>query len=101
MVLKVKALKNELERIKGLIGVKDVHPVYFQTRFGIHTFGVLSPVDVIILDDEYRVVKIMEKLKPFRIFVWNPKYENVIEAPSKTIKENKIKLGEKITLQFI
>ena len=51
----------------GLIG-KDPTPLFFKTRFGIHTFGVITPIDVLILDKNYKVVKI-KALLPLGLFI--------------------------------
>lgn len=96
---------THLESIKdksiGLIGKKTVTPIYFTTRWGIHTFGVLSPIDVLILDDENRVVKLRNNLFPNRLFFWNPKYERVIELPGDTIRKEKIAVGNQVSLKII
>lgn len=99
MILKVKALRSFKEKSVGLIGEKNIYPVYFTTRWGIHTFGVLFPIDVIIMDTNNRVVKIVQNLKPNRMLLWNPKYKDIIELPKDTIKIKGIKIGEKITLE--
>lgn len=87
-------------KIKGLTGEKKAYPVYFKTHFGIHTFGVKFPIDVLILDDDSRVVRLAKNLQPNRIFIWNPKYNRVIELPSGFIEKKQIILGEKIGLAF-
>jgi len=96
--LKVKRLKNIFERATGLLGVSQAYVIYFRTRFGIHTFFVRFPIDVLILDDTLRVVKMVEGLQPFRIFVWHPRFKHVIELPEGEIRKHRIKLGEIITL---
>lgn len=84
------------DKVIGLIGKKEIKPLFFQTRWGIHTFGVRKPIDVVILDDEQTIVAIKQNLKPNRIFFWNPKYQNVLELP---INVYHLKIGEKIELQ--
>ena len=73
------------------MGVKNIYPVYFKSRGGIHTFFMLSPIDVVILDESNRVVKIAKSLKPNRLFFWNPRYENVLELAAGTINKNKMR----------
>ena len=99
--LKVKYLKNSFEKARGLLGFSKPHPVYCTTRFGIHTFFMQFPIDVVILDDAFRVVQLVEKLQPFRIFVWNPHFKHVIELPKGEIHKHRIKIGEKITLTYL
>lgn len=85
--------------MRGLIGADPVYPVYFTTRLGIHTFGVLSPIDVLILDKNNRVVKVRKGLLPNRVFFWNPMYKNVIEMPAGTIVRKHISVGSAMLLQ--
>jgi hypothetical protein len=94
--LKVKTLNKYHEKIKGLIGQKKFSPIYFQTRFGIQTFGMLKSIDVLILNDNNVVQVIRKNLKPNQIFFWNPLYKNVLEAPVDCVKAN---VGDKISIQ--
>ena len=85
-------LKN-LEKISGLIGRKQ-KVVVFKTRFGIHTFLLKSPIDVIVLDKYSKAVILKCSLKPNRIFLWNIKYDTVIELPENYIKNSKTELND-------
>lgn len=98
MKIKVKHLSSIWQKTIGLIGCKTAYPVYFQTRFGIHTFGLRFPIDVLILDEVYRVVKIKNIILPNRLFLWNPKYYNVVELPAGEIEKKGIKLNSKIRI---
>jgi uncharacterized membrane protein (UPF0127 family) len=82
----------------GLLGEETPYPVYFKTRWGIHTFGMKFPIDVIILDDTYRVVRTRIALPPNRVFVWNPRYHHVIELPALSVPKQRIQMGEKIQI---
>jgi uncharacterized membrane protein (UPF0127 family) len=99
ITLKVKILRSIPEKSKGLIGMRHICPVYFTTRWGIHTFGVLSPIDVLILDKGHRVVKLVHRLPPNRIFFWNPKYSRVVELPAGSIANDTILRGTQILLK--
>lgn len=87
-----KELKGFWDKSKGLINKLKPENVYFKTRCGIHTFGLKFPLDVVILDKNNKVKKIKESLKPNRIFLWNPKYEKILELKPGTIKKEKIKI---------
>lgn len=99
MKLKVRKLRTLWEKSVGLIGAKRIDPVYFTTRWGIHTFGVLHPIDVIVFDGNMRVQVIKEHLLPNRMFFWNPKYSRVLELPEGTIREKTILVGSRITIE--
>lgn len=72
--------------MRGLAGIKKIYPVYFETRLGIHTFGMKQSIDVMVLDSKNRIVIIRKNLGPNKIFVWNPKYAKVVELPAKKYK---------------
>ncbi len=75
-----------------------ITPIYFETRFGIHTFFLKVPIDVVILKEDGCVYKIRKNLKPWRFYLWNPKYFRVLELPSDSISRYGIKIGEKIAM---
>ena len=101
IALRVKNQNKLHEKSIGLLGKKHPSAIYFQTRFGIHTFFMRFPIDVLILDQNNMVVKLVENLQPNKFFFWPPFFKQVIELPSGELKRNKIKLGDKIHLQFI
>lgn len=97
--LTVRVLTNVIEKSIGLIGAEEPFLVFFTTRFGIHTFGIQFPIDILILDPEYRVVKMAHQIKPNRIFIWSPVYYNVIELPAGEISRKNITIGTRITIK--
>lgn len=82
----------------GLLKYKTPAAMLLKTRFGIHTFGMKYPIDVLILNKQNHVVAMKEKLKTNRIFVWNMKYETVLELPYGAIKKSITHIGD--ILQF-
>lgn len=85
-----------LESLIGFIGQEQLQAMIFKTRFGIHTFGLKFPIDILIISDNYRVVKIKENMLPGKVFFWNPKHKIVIELPKGTIKDSKTNVGDQI-----
>jgi uncharacterized membrane protein (UPF0127 family) len=100
-ILQVKKLNGFWEKCTGLMGAKKPFTVTFKTRFGIHTAGLIFPIDVLILDSKNRVVKIAQDLKPGNVFFWNPLYDQVVELPEGEIAKRKIKIGEKLYFRKI
>jgi uncharacterized protein len=96
MVIKARRLDGWWEKSVGLIGKDKVSPIYFETRWGIHTFGVRSAIDVLILDNFNKVAVMKKNLKPNRIWLWNPKYKKVMELPGGEINKLKIKIGTRV-----
>lgn len=87
----VKRMNTLFEKSKGLIGEKKPTALFLKTRFGIHTFGVQFPIDILILDTTYQVIKLKQSLQPNSFFFWNPRYCFVVELPSNSIQSLEIK----------
>lgn len=94
--LKVKKAKNIKEKVQGLIGKDKPYAMMLETRFGIHTFGLRFPIDVVILDDKNKIVSIRENMKPCRIFLWNPRYKKVLELPAGTIRKGDMDVDDHV-----
>ena len=101
MILFVKKAKNIKEKVIGLIGKDKPQSLMIRTRFGIHTFGLKFPIDVLILDGENKVVFLKKNLMPMRILLWNPKYDKVLELPYGTIAKKKIKINDSIEVRLL
>lgn len=89
------------EKVKGLLGTKKPHPLLLKTHWGIHTFGMKYPIDVVILNNSHTIVALQPNLPPNRIFLWNPTYETVLELPAGFIQKHLLKLGKKVVLEVV
>ncbi len=77
----VLVLKTLREKTDGMSVFEKPRPVYFETRWGIHTFGVKFSIDVAILDMYGAIRALKKNMKPNSFFFWNPKYKRVLELP--------------------
>lgn len=93
-----KTATSFLDKCLGLLNKSNPRSLVFNTRFGIYTFGLCVPIDVVILDEGNKVVKLGISVKPNRIFLWNPKFSMVLELPEKTIQYSKIEIGDTLEL---
>lgn len=98
--LTVKKAGSLHDAIIGLIGAKNPYGLCLFTRFGVHTFGVRFPLDIVILDKQDKIVRIKERLLPNRLFFWPPIWQCVLELPQGTIQEKKLHIGDTIALTF-
>jgi uncharacterized protein len=89
------------EKMQGLIGRDKPQALMIKTHFGIHTFGLKFPIDVLVLNDKNKVTSMKKDLKPNRIFLWNPMYQKVIELPSGTIEKKQIKINMPIDISIL
>lgn len=95
----VQRLMSIVDKSIGLLRYKEARPVYFTTRFGIHTFGMKFPIDVVVLDSEFKIIALTQRLAPNRIFLWSPRYYHVIELPAGEIQKETLTIGTKIIFE--
>jgi uncharacterized membrane protein (UPF0127 family) len=63
----------------------------------LHMMFVFFPLDIVFLDSSQHVVELKEHLMPF--WYYNPRHKAkyVIELSNRTIRKERIKLGDRIT----
>jgi uncharacterized membrane protein (UPF0127 family) len=86
------------DRMLGLLRFDHPHALLIHTRFGIHTFGLKFPIDVLILDKENTVAALNKNMKPNRIFIWNPTWDTVLELPGGSIEKSKSEIGDTLKI---
>lgn len=101
ITLFVKQTGNLKEKIMGLIGKEAPISLMLKTHFGIHTFGLKFPIDVLVLSNSNKIVAVKKSLMPRRIFLWNPLYEKILELPVGTIEKKKIKINDLIEVRLL
>jgi uncharacterized protein len=101
ILITVRVLTNVFDKSRGMIGWEKASPIFFTTRFGIHTFGMRFPIDVLILDSHFRVVKMAPTLPPNRVLFWLPLFDKVIEIPAGEIQKKNIHVGSIITIEKV
>ena len=92
----LKQAKSFLDKAVGLLRKSNPRALLFKTRFGIHTFFLREAIDVIVLDREFKVVKIKQNLNSNRLFFWNPGYFYILELPAGLIKKTHTTIGDKL-----
>ena len=85
-----------LDRSFGLLLRENPKTLIFYTRFGLHTFGLRSSIDILVLDRNHKVVRLEKGLKPNRFFLYSPIYRTVIELPDGAIDLSKTHPGDKL-----
>jgi uncharacterized membrane protein (UPF0127 family) len=99
--LGVTVADTSLSRLKGLIGrlrLRSSEGLWVVPSSGIHTFGVLFPLDLIYLDDDYQVIKVIEYFPTFRIAPLKIKAASVLELPPHTIYSSQTQPGDLLVI---
>jgi uncharacterized membrane protein (UPF0127 family) len=65
---------------------------------GIHTIGILFPIDVIYLDAQNRVIHLIEHFRPFRIAPLRVHAKSVLELPTRTIYVSGTQIGDDLMI---
>lgn len=98
---RVTVADSVLSRLVGLLGKRSLKPdggVWIVPANSIHTIGMLFPFDLVMIDKNFRVVRVKEMVRPFRI-VW-PKLraESVLELPAHTIFRSRTEVGDELMI---
>jgi uncharacterized protein len=88
-------------RLKGLLGrmkLKSDEGIWLAPSRGIHTIGMLFPIDLIYLDESNRVLDVIEHLGPFRVSPIRMKCASVLELPTRTIYSSRTRAGDELLI---
>lgn len=92
--------KTGIEKFIGLIGKERYEAIIIKTRFGIHTFFLKLPIDLLVIDKNKKVVLLKKGVKPGRIVIWNIKYDTVIELPAGSLEKSKTQKGDLLKINL-
>ncbi len=90
-----------LLRLKGLIGrmkLRFDEGLWVVPSVGVHTIGVLFPVDLIYLNDRYCVIEMVEHFPRFRIAPIRPHAASVLELPTHTLYSSQTQTGDQLLI---
>jgi hypothetical protein len=65
---------------------------------GIHTIGLMFPIDVIYVDDQLRVVNTVENLGPLRIAPIRLRCASVLQLPARSIADSGTQVGDQLLI---
>jgi uncharacterized membrane protein (UPF0127 family) len=88
-----------LTRIVGLLGERELQPgdgLLIVPSQGVHTLGMQFPIDIAVLDNEWRVIAIRRDMCPFRMTRVFWKAAAVLELPSGMLESTSTLVGDAI-----
>jgi uncharacterized membrane protein (UPF0127 family) len=86
-----------LDSALGLLRRSNPRSLLFHTSAGIHTFFMKVPIDVMVVTNDFKVVKLATVL-PNQLFFWNMKYRIIIELPKGAIRKSQTQVGDVLSL---
>jgi uncharacterized membrane protein (UPF0127 family) len=99
--LTVTAADTIISRLKGLIGkttLRSDEGLWVVPSRGVHTVGVLIPVDLIYLDEKHRVIHLVEHCQAFSVAPYRAEAQSVLELPIHTIYSSQTELGDEFVI---
>ncbi|MFN0110068.1 MAG: DUF192 domain-containing protein [Blastocatellia bacterium] len=96
------ALANTfLTRLRGLIARSRLAPaqaLWLRPCNGVHTWWMHYSIDVIFLDRDLRIVKLVENMRPFRLTAPHREARSVLEMAAHSISRAQLKIGDQLEL---
>jgi uncharacterized protein len=99
--LGVTVANTTLARLRGLIGrfnLRSDEGIWVVPSSGIHTIGVMVPLDLIYLDHSYRVIHTLEHFPTFHIAPIRADSDSVLELPTHTIYSSQTQMGDQLLI---
>jgi len=90
------------KRMKGLLGKKELkkgQALILDPCNSIHTFFMRFSIDIVFLDKNNKVIKIIPYLKPFRLTSIYFNAASAVELPPNTIQSLPIQKGDVLSLE--
>ena len=99
--LNVKAADTIFSRLKGFIGrfkLRSDEGIWIVPSRGVHTLGLFFPLDLVYLDENHRVIHLVEYFPSFRIGPLKTQAESVLELPTHTIYSSHTQPGDQLVV---
>ncbi len=99
--LNIRRAHTALARMRSLLGqfrMKSAEGLWLAPSRGIHTIGLVAPIDLIYLDAQNRVIHLVEHLSPFRIAPIRLKSASVLALPPHTIYSSQTHVGDQLLI---
>lgn len=92
----VKMCTNLFSRLKGFMFNKNINNcLCFPKCNSVHTFFMLKPIDIVMTDNNYKILYIFKSVKPYRIILPKKKVYYTFELPT---NEFEFSISEKIKI---
>lgn len=92
-----------VRRLVGLLGktpqwARQGRGLWIVPSHGVHTIGMMFPIDLVFLDPQRTVVHVEEHVLPFRISKVVLKATSVLELPTHTIYRTGTRVGDRFEI---
>lgn len=95
----IRVAESGLSRIVGLLGERELVPgdgLLIVPSQGVHTVGMLFAIDVVILDNDWTVLDVRKRMRPFLVTRIYFKAAAVLELPPGTAEHSGTRIGDSL-----
>jgi uncharacterized protein len=100
----IRVADTGLSRIIGLLGERKLPPgdgLLIVPSQGVHTWGMLFPIDIVVLDRDWNVLALRPRLRQFRMTRIFWKAAAVLELPPGVLDSTATALGDTLTFKRV
>ena len=100
----IRVADTGLSRIIGLLGERKLMPgdgLLIVPSQGVHTWGMLFPIDIVVLDRDWNVLALRPRLRQFRMTRIFWKAAAVLELPPGVLDSTSTELGDTLTFDRV
>lgn len=104
LATKIRKADNFITRLVGLLKRSTLGPeeaLWLMPSKGIHTIGMKFPIDVVFLDKNNFVLRIVSGMVPNRIGGIKLRAYSVLELPNGTIKKSYTEVGDQLEISLV
>ena len=99
LVDRCRVASSARDRTVGLLATPPPgEPLLIERSPSIHMFFMRYPIDVVFLDGDLRVTKIVPGLKPWRVVWWARRARDCLELPSGALEGTETQVGDQLGL---
>jgi len=102
LAFRVRVADSFFSRLVGLLGRRSLKldsGVWIVPANAIHTIGMLFTFDLVLVDQNFKVVGLRELIRPFRVTWPNLRAESVLELPAHTIFKSRTEVGDQLVVE--
>ncbi len=97
----VSRAETQRERLVGFLGREQIElnqGLWFASCRCVHTFGMRTAIDLVFVDGQERIVRLVPAAPPWRIY-GELRARAVIELPAGTARQAQLSLGDHLALE--
>lgn len=98
----IRVADTALNRIVGLLGESEIVPgdgLLIVPCQGVHTWGMLFPIDIVVLDGEWNVLAIRRRMRQFRMTRVFWRAAAVLELPVGVLDSTSTLVGDSLEFE--